>query len=360
MKKGRIEEIQALRAWAFLGVFLHHSAFFFDWGYVGVSAFFVLAGFFTTLGMKEDAGVPAPFHCIKRSLQKTFKLYPLHIVMLCLITPLVMDGVVYGWQLGPVKKQFILNILLLQSCSPDHYDNISFNGVSWFLSAMMILYLIIPYLAYIVRKLDKHVSIAIALIALPLQIIADMLYLKKYGIDNINFDWFSYVCPFAHLIDTFAGCIFARIYMESKDDDKKERSVKGTVFEVLLLIATGIFYYWMELPGGSIFMTALKNRTVLYIFPALLWIWVFIRQQGAVSKFLSLKPFMWLGNMSGDLYLVHFVIIQYIWKIITDRHIRFKGTGQILLSAGGLAASILFCVMIKLIRDVIKKSKGKV
>ena len=248
----------------------------------------------------------------------------------------------------------------MQSWSPDHYDNISFNGVTWFLSTMMFLYLVIPYFAYFVRRHDKKTSFVIVTAALPVQIAACVVYLKKCGIDNINFDWFSYVFPLAHLLDTFVGCVFGKIYMESKDDEPGERTAKATVLELLLLIVTGIFYYWMEQPEENFFMVALKNRTVLYILPACLWIWAFMKQKGYISKVLCIKPFKWLGDMSGDLYLVHFVVIQYIWDQITKHHIHFKTLGRPLLCIGGLAISILICVVIKLLKDLMKKSRSKV
>ncbi|MBR6257278.1 MAG: acyltransferase [Lachnospiraceae bacterium] len=360
MKTKRMDEIQALRGWAFLGVFLHHAAFYFDWGYVGVSAFFVLSGFFATIRPGGDERIPSPFDSIKKALQKTLRLYPLHIVMLCMITPLVMEGVIYSWQLRPVAKQFLLNVFLLQSWSPDHYDNISFNGVTWFLSTMMFLYIVIPYFAYFVRRHDKRISLLIAIVTMLIQTAACVVYLKKYGIDNINFDWFSYVFPPAHLLDTFVGCVLGKIYLESKDEEQEQRSVKATLYELVLLIATGIFYYWMEQPEENIVMAALKNRTVLYILPACLWIWVFIKQKGYISKALSIKPFKWLGDMSGDLYLVHFVVIQYIWDQLTKHHIRFKTAGRPLLSVSGLAVSVLICIVVKILRDIMKRSRSKV
>ena len=86
-RNGKILSIQALRAFAFLGIFLSHAgARILKWPQLGVSIFYVLSGYLMYFQYaSKDIGCSIKSNALF-SGSKIKKLYPLHIVtMLCAI-----------------------------------------------------------------------------------------------------------------------------------------------------------------------------------------------------------------------------------------------------------------------------------
>lgn len=80
----RLEQIEALRGIAFLGVFLSHTGIvcFGAAGHWGVSIFLVLSGFMMMYSYYDKNRITQSgfFYCIQFSAHKIRKLYPLHIL----------------------------------------------------------------------------------------------------------------------------------------------------------------------------------------------------------------------------------------------------------------------------------------
>lgn len=141
-----IASLQGLRALAFFGIFLSHAKMPFAWSTLSVSIFFVLSGFLLYYRDRINYSKMPPFFAhsslinnIIFSIKKIKKLYKLHIITMILVIPLCTLSI------GTVATIF-LNIVLLQCWGPLSSINVSLNGVAWYLSTIMFLYFMFPYI----------------------------------------------------------------------------------------------------------------------------------------------------------------------------------------------------------------------
>lgn len=153
-KREKLSSFDALRVYSCFAVMSYH-AYITLWGYSGLSVFFVMSGFLcvynyfgdgktSKLGLRES---------LSFSLKKIKKLYPLHLVMLVypLITQLygLLNGLLPAWRFF---TKLAANVLLVHAWIPVNEYYFSFNVPSWYLSAMMFLYLMLPF---VLRCMEK-------------------------------------------------------------------------------------------------------------------------------------------------------------------------------------------------------------
>ncbi len=171
----RIDSLQALRAMAFLGIFLTHAQFIFDWAGLGVSIFFVMSSF-----LLEKKHIDISLDCslkenLKFSIIKIKKLFPLYLITMIpfvvfSIFTMISKGITFSRVIFLLLK-ILLNITLLQTWFPYDAVNRSLNGVAWFLSAMLFLYFIYPLLRKITQNMKLWLFFIVCCSVLFLQIL---------------------------------------------------------------------------------------------------------------------------------------------------------------------------------------------
>lgn len=138
--------LTSVRAFAALAVFFCHlslgkSNIFlkpFDYGYLGVSYFFVLSGFVLTWSLKPEASVGNFF------LRRFARVYPAHLVAFATAAVFIAAGA-RSW---PGLPALVSNLLLVQAWSPDSATVFAFNSPSWSLSCEMAFYAVFPAVIY--------------------------------------------------------------------------------------------------------------------------------------------------------------------------------------------------------------------
>ena len=112
----RIESLQALRAIAFIGIFLSHAGAPIKW-ILGVSIFFVLSGFLLNYKHSDELLDYSPKGMFKFSIDRIKKLYPLHIItMICAIVLEIVTLIQRGLTIKAIIfliGKTVLNIFLL-------------------------------------------------------------------------------------------------------------------------------------------------------------------------------------------------------------------------------------------------------
>lgn len=132
-----IDSIQALRAIAFIGIFLWHAetGIIKGMGNWGVCIFFILSGFL--LGMKNvNNGISEKNvslkNCFTFAVKRISKLYVVYILMIIAAVPF--EILRFGENISGLLSRLICNILLIQSWIPDETFFWSYNWAAWFLS----------------------------------------------------------------------------------------------------------------------------------------------------------------------------------------------------------------------------------
>lgn len=209
----KINSLQGLRALGFILIFLWHCGYG-NAGPYAVSLFVMLSGFCLMLRNNPGGGTQSLLQNIKCSIRKIGKLYPLHIVFFLL----AFLYLVITKQL-PSKhliSKCISNVFLFQSLIPSSGFYYSFNGVSWYLSLTIVLYIIF---SYIKKWIEEKNPVLMSCILFCVMIV----YCGIVSIIPTSADiakWLVYINPFFRCIDFAIGCCAAMIYKTVRYNDK--------------------------------------------------------------------------------------------------------------------------------------------
>ena len=359
LSTGRIDSLQALRVLAFLGIFFLHAQFFVSWAQLGVSVFLVMSGFLMTYryeNVELDISLKSN---IRFSLGKIKKLYPLHIItMICAlvirIVFVIYDGVRIKAFLTLIGEIF-LNITLLQTWVPYYSVNISLNGVAWYLSVTMFLYFVFPWINRIVAKSTIIKLCLISGIILIIQLLSCMPFIQILGIDSPVYEWYMYCFPVFRLGDFFIGCVLKRLYFES--DLGNWGVITGTICEITATLVTVWVYMWLKKEQDNIFLLSLHNLTTIFIPISVIWIMLFIINKGLITKMLTNRFTIYIGNLSSYAFLIHYVVTQFTKGTLIVLRVNVEGWRRGMLVLLELVISLMLSALYKKVHE---KGEGAV
>lgn len=303
-----IKSIQSLRfLFVLLVVFSHIFGKAFDFGgECGVSFFFMLSGFILSYayGQGVDDGSFSTLSFIKKQL---IKFYPLH-----LLTFLVM--VVLDARLGEYFEWYRLlpNALLLQSWIPDDSFFFVANGSSWFLCDLLFFYLVFAGAFRLLTRLSLRRLAVLTLVVLAVYMtLAFVIPLSKVNA-------VLYASPLMRLLDFCIGILCFRLYASQWGQRFNQRlqslspSVM-TIIEIVLIALVVLSFFVYENMSLRLRCAALFW---LYL-PLFLFVYVEAdKLRGAVTTVLH-HPFMqWLGGISFELYLTHWIVLRLFWSVL--------------------------------------------
>lgn len=310
---GRIESLQALRAIAFIGIFLTHAGAPYAWPALGVSVFYAMSGFLMTFKHINDELDYSLKGRVLFSLKRIKKLYPLHILtMICAIVlnlAVIIHAGITLKRLVVLAGEIVLNVFLMQTWVPYSSINFSLNGVAWYLSVTMFLYFMFPAIQRFIKKKSIKSLWLMSLIILAVQYISCLPWIYFLGNDSPIYIWFMYCFPVFRLGDFFVGCTLGKQYANSQSHNFS--FVKMSVIEVVMtLVAVGVFA-WLKIEQSNLFLLAMHNSTTIFIPIAVIWIYLFTINNGIITKILTNRLFMFIGNISAYTFLIHYVVTQY-------------------------------------------------
>lgn len=306
----KIQSLQALRGIAFLGIFLFHANTSVGWAGLGVSIFFVMSGFLLMLHYGERGGQMTLKDSIFFSLKRIKKLYPLHIVTMSLTIPYWLFKIYHlnGFSADAIKY-FLLglvsNLLLIQTWIPDVQINASFNGVAWYLSVTMFLYFCFLFIRKFISKKGAMSLLVLCVSILLIQIVAAMIF--KTSFDD-GYSWFTYFFPLFRLGDFIIGCCLGKIYMTMRHVEMER--IKVTALEAIVIAGSiiGVLYNPSDTTS---FAAAVFNPATKNIVCASALVMLFTYKNGYVTTFATNKLTVFLGDISAQAFLIHYVITMY-------------------------------------------------
>lgn len=292
-----IKSLQGLRALAMMGIFLFHSGLLIN-GTFPVIFFFILSGFVLYWSYSSSIiqiNISKIIFWVKNRMKK---MYPIHI-----ITFVMSIFIRYDWIMNlsniEILTSAVLNIILLQTLVPKYAY--SFNGLSWFLSVIMILYVLALPLIYVINKIGL-VKIEYIIIILLLKYLISII--NNYY--NLQLD--LYTSPFYRIFDFILGMLIANMLINKKEYNNK-KNTRYTVYEIIIFVVFFIIYI-------STFFIKVEGVVYSIIFTIL--IYVIAQEKGFISKLLKLSILQKLATISFEFYMVHELILIVFRKVFKD------------------------------------------
>lgn len=295
-----IKELTSLRFILILVIFFHHALPNYPGGGdMGVACFFVLSGFCYALGYGRKVKA-ADFDYRGFIKSRLAKFYPLHWITLLAAIPISLYAGL-GWKNGVVLG---LNGLLLQSWIPLSAVYYSFNGVSWFLSDMVFLVAVFPFLS---RALDRRTG-------------RWMLLLPASALYCILCIWTPadlrnsvlYINPVVRLCDFTVGILAGMWYLRLKENVSVTESVQRhkMLFRIVSVAS------FLGLLSMSVFIPEQYTLIAFIFWPiaVVMLVCVSLNPGGLLSTPLLQR----LGQISFPFYMVHQLVIRYI-SILSDK-----------------------------------------
>ncbi len=281
----------------------------------GVSFFFVLSGFilFYNNGKMESLSEAGRFVAARIA-----RIWPVHMATL-----LIMLAFIPGpWGLTVFHGPLLANVFLVHSWIPYPIYFFGFNSVSWSLSTEFFFYLMFPILALNWRR-TWHVKVLLcALLAYGMIAFSEVHHLKPFdGRQIMSIDGMVYICPLARLLEFALGMLAAHLWLCNRTRLARISWGTGTAVEIAALVLvffsmTKLLYEGDSLSSrGVISLSALRWWSSSGSAPAFALMTVaFAMQCGLISKLLSWRPFVILGEISFSLYMCH----QLLFKSLID------------------------------------------
>lgn len=348
-----INSLTSLRFFAALGVFMHHlgvigqssipgmqltAKYFFN-GYVGVTFFYILSGFIINYSFNRhiDGG---KFDYKDFIVFRVCRLFPVHILSLLLV--LSMFG--YFLNFDAVNKWALLfNVSLLNAFIPDPKYYFSFNPVSWSISCELFFYM--AFCLLVKLRTSK-------LILLLVMIQACNAYFIFNPPIEISNHWFFYINPVFRVCDFIIGMLLCRFFLQTDFSPSKHT---GTVME-----AGALFFVALTVFISTNYIGNMNVRYDLLFIPCMTFlVMAFSFNAGSVSKILSNKFLILLGEASFAFYMLHWMIVSKLSEIINpDVNDMSSLTGYIIaaLVVSVVSSIVVFSFYEKPINTFIRKS----
>lgn len=341
----RIEQIQGLRAIAFLAVFTEHAGWT-HLGAWGVSCFIILSGFlmYKKYGNSVQNKKISIGNLITSAINRIKKLYWLH-----LLTFFTAAFVYYeNFKFDSIKHSMIVvfkaisNLLLLQTLFPKSEFYWSFNAVSWYYSLAFVLYLLFPVIAKKIDRMRTLKQMVVSIIGIyTLQAFVSSVLLVLRPItdsipvvisDNLNF-YLTYICPFYRLGDFAAGCILGRIILLKHKKELRHSFWLHSIMEVTVWLSLIILQEIYNGRWGLIIAEDEFRNDLLYSVNILVIIYLTVKGSGLVSKhILANRLLVDMGNISGYAFFSHQLVIVCLRKC---------GFGKLLVTTCGLVITVV-------------------
>lgn len=269
-------------------------------GYLGVSFFFILSGFILSYNYSDKfKNKSISFKTYMRA--RFFRIVPLHWLTLLFS---IFLSIAYINNITGFLLKLAANTFLLQSFVPVKDFYFGFNGVSWSISDEMFFYTLFPLLVLWIYKKKQNYFLAVLSLCIP---ILALSFFYNYS----NSYWLFYVNPFFRIFDFIIGILLFKVYLKLKEFNFK---INFTFVEITAILLLVCFVSFKDQVHQSF-------RWSIYYWIPMTWIiLVFSLAKGLISKILSHKSLLLLGEISFSFYMIHQLVIKVLWALNFKLH----------------------------------------
>lgn len=314
--RSKINALTGLRFFAAFSIVLHHiqgEMWISRWISInqGVSFFFVLSGFILQHNYRIGLNIlgPARFICLRLA-----RIWPTHLAVLGLICayhwPLIFNHFITHYSYSDIASV----MLLIQDCHFDLYHAFALNAPSWSISAELFFYSMFPILSVAAIKTPLTTSAVVAVCALT-WLTAMTIY--KWIDPSVDIGAAISIHPILRLFEFSLGVSGYEVFA-MRGRDWRMNITLHTFIEIAAVMAIPFAIFLAGLAAFRVcaalhlplFQEGLQNGLQAFAFVVL--IAVFFRQAGVLSAALSTRLFVYLGEISFALYLVHQPVIYLL------------------------------------------------
>ncbi|MBR6147716.1 MAG: acyltransferase [Lachnospiraceae bacterium] len=330
--KEKILSIQGLRGLGISLIVLSHLDGRFDLGAFGVSLFIAINGYLNCNKQLNENPKYTAIYIIKRLM----RFYPLYFLATMITASYFSAALIYNVSKIESIKILILNLLMMHTLFPENVYYCAYTQVGWFVPIIFFSVLSANMMGRIWRKLGrKECLLTLVFIWLGNFIIATLAIKWQHGF------WLVYVTPYTRLFECFAaGCVL-KLALGSEKESKKDLILD--IASILMLVIVVLLMF-----SKQSFTQTLYYHSFLWLIPSWFIIAGVIRN-GFISRLTKLKPLVWIGENSLEIFLFHLIIFHYVECILGEY---IKGTLIILLK---IISLLIICPVIRRIDKKVKE-----
>lgn len=303
----KLSTLTSLRFFAALAVFVYHAKLLeyvlkdYKLGDVGVDFFFILSGFimtyvYSTKFVRKNRKTSLRFYAARFA-----KIYPIYLLTFLLATPNMLKS--YGVSVDGVYNGLVAfaaaaNLTLTQAYFPNNPAILySFNNVSWTISVEALFYILFPFIMLKVNSKAKILKTRSLLITVSLLYLCMVLF--NFGLPSDSYMPF----PIIRLPEFLIGMSCAILYIRRTSVLTSLSTLKISFVEIAAIASViGSLLLFPYLPEKTSIAVCLAPSMAFLIL-------VFAYQKGIVSRLLSKKAAVYLGEISFSFYMIHMIIL---------------------------------------------------
>lgn len=290
-----IKTLQSLRGLMALLIIVYHcysghGAYVDTLTPCAVSCFFMLSGFLMMLHHPVEKLGQFPYGRFMR--RRLVKIYPLHVLLTLVMVPSF--GV--NWKLG-------VHLALLQSWFPAVGVHFGYNYVSWFVSSMLLCYVLYPLLGWVLGHLRVRWGVLLcAAVASALLIWSATMPVKSHN-------YLFYVFPPLRLLDFAAGMVAARCWTTYGGRLSARAAWLSALAAATVILVLGTFPHSQGVTHAAYF-------AIVWMLPlGVLFVALCAIEHHQAAGVLSWRPLVWLGGIGLELYLLQGVVSAVATKL---------------------------------------------
>lgn len=312
----RIEQLTFTRFIAAVAIVIFHFgrdsqifsneyvSFIFNNANIGVSYFFVLSGFVMIIAYQNRT--VSFFNYLKNRFARIYPVYVLAIILMVVIQSFSSFN----------KEDLFLNLTMLQSWISGKAQTVNYPG--WSLSVELFFYISFPFLLnYIYSKKNlKVISISVLLFWLLSQllfhgIINGMITIPYYTIED------AFYHPILHINEFLIGNLAGLYFIKKRDAIQKKNFLP--LILVLFLGSLALLKFKIGLNFHNGFL-AVVFVPIIYLLS---------RSNDIITKLISKKPFVFLGEISYSIYILQVPVWLFLSDYRMEKYFGFSKTSDV-------------------------------
>jgi peptidoglycan/LPS O-acetylase OafA/YrhL len=303
--RAELKPLTSLRFVAAMLVFVYHAPLAQPFardhalGQAGVGFFFLLSGFILTYTYSGALNTHASV--VRFYVARFARVYPAYLVSIVLALPVVAMYGSLAWDKSSPSIRadaLVAQVLAVQAWFPREEFYLGVNAPAWSISVEAFFYALFPLL---IGSFSRSFANASARTAFAMAALTWVCAAAVFAIPHHADVWTTYIFPPIRLVDFIVGMLLGTAFLRGY-----RLRGSATTWEVaaVVAIAAAVVAIPLTPPGLQYSLWPLPFWAALIAIVA--------RRRGAVSRLLSHRVFVRLGEISYAFYLVHLTVLMVV------------------------------------------------